>query len=87
MRIGIYFTPNKEQGGVYQYCLAILESLSKIKGHHYVVISTSKNIPSKYFKKRNFQVIDMYTRTHEISLKTRDSISNILAAIAPKFIN
>jgi len=87
MRIGVYFTPNKEQGGVYQYCLALLESLEKIPGHNYTIISTSKDIPSIYSRLKNFQVINMYTRTHEISLKTRDFISNSLAVMAPKFIN
>lgn len=87
MKIGIYFTPNKEQGGVYQYCLALLESFENIPNNKYVIISTSKDIPEKYSHLKNFQVIDMHTRAHEMSIKTRDFISNTLAALAPKFIN
>lgn len=83
MKIGIYFTPSRDQGGVYTYSVAILEALAHIPGHQYVIISTSADVPAKFLHHRNFTLIDLHSRTREISLKTRDFISYTLAWVAP----
>ncbi len=70
MRIGVYFTPGKTQGGVYAYTVAILESLAKIKGNQYVIISTSSDVPTKFRLAKNFTIIDHHSRSREIALKT-----------------
>lgn len=87
MRIGIYFTPRKEQGGVHQYSAAILEALSKIPGHQYVIISTSEDIPEKFVKSKRFKIIDLATRSREVAIKARDLFSNTLSVLAPGLIN
>lgn len=86
MRIGIYFTPSKDQGGVYTYSVAILEALLQIKSHQYVIISTSPDIPIKFVKSKRFTIVDLHTRAREFSLKTRDYISFLLAKLAPWLI-
>ena len=83
MRIGVYFTPNRDQGGVYAYSVAILEALNHIRGHQYIIINTSLDAPTNFFKRRNFTLVDLHSRTREISLKTRDFISYTLARVAP----
>ena len=83
MRIGIYFTPSRDQGGVYTYSVAILEALSQIKHHRCVIISTSPDIPDKYINNKRFTLIDLHSRAREFSLKTRDYISYLLAKLAP----
>ena len=83
MRIGIYFTPSQNQGGVYTYSVAILEALAHITGHRYVIISTSPDVPAKFLNHRNFSLVNLHSRTREISLKTRDLISYTLARVAP----
>ena len=59
MKIGLYFTAGKGNGGVYQYSLAFLEALASIPGHTYVVITTSNDIPDKFFHDARFTVVDM----------------------------
>lgn len=86
MRIGIYFTPSKDQGGVYTYSVAILEALSQIKTHRYAIISTSPDVPSKFVRNKRFAIIDLHTKAREFSLMTRDYISYILAKLAPWLI-
>lgn len=83
MRIGIYFTPSKDQGGVYTYSVAILEALLQIKSQQYVIISTSPDIPEKFAKSGRFTIIDFHSKAREFSLKTRDSVSYLLARLAP----
>lgn len=87
MRIGIYFTPNKEQGGVYQYSVSILEALYQIKGNDYFIISTSKDILEKYSKSKRFSIVDLHSATRVYALKTRDFLSSTLAFVAPGLMN
>lgn len=83
MRIGVYFTPTKTQGGVYTYAVAILEALTQIKGHQYIIITTSPDIPAKYRRLRSFSIIDHTSRSRETALRTRDALSYLLANLAP----
>lgn len=83
MRIGVYFTPSRDQGGVYTYSVAILEALAHVRGHQYVIISTSADVPTKFLQNQNFCLVDLHSRTREISLKTRDFLSYTLARVAP----
>lgn len=87
LKIGIYFTPCKEQGGVYQYSTSILEALYKIKGNNYVIFSTSKDVPDKFYRSKRFKIVDFNTTSREFALKARDVFSNSLAFLAPKLIN
>lgn len=83
MRIGIYFTPSRDQGGVYTYSVAILEALSQIKSHQFVIISTSPDVPEKFVKSNQFSLIDLNSRARDFSLKTRDYVSYLLTKLAP----
>lgn len=87
MRIGVYFTPNKEQGGVYQYSLAILEALGKIPGNKYVIINTSKDVPRKFYQHINFTIIDLHSHARDLAMKARDAGSYAISLVAPKLIN
>jgi len=87
MKIGIYFTPNKVQGGVYQYSISILEAFYKIKDHRYIIISTSKDVPRKFYKSKRFEIVDLNTASRKFSLQVRDKLSNTLALVAPRLMN
>ena len=87
MKIGIYFTPTKHHGGVYQYSLAILESLQTISGHTYVIFTSSPDVPKKYYKSKRFTVIELNNTSRNIYEKVRIVISNIIATFASKLIS
>jgi len=75
MRIGVYFSPIKGAGGVYQYSVAFLEALSNIRGHKYVVIAASKDIPAKIRKLKNFEIIDSPPKISVSSTKISNNLS------------
>lgn len=56
MRIGIYLTTSKGQGGVYQYSLSILDALKEIPENEYIVISEFEDIPRVFYKQKNFRI-------------------------------
>ena len=59
MRIGIYFTAGKKNGGVYQYSLGFLEALTLNPDNDYVIITTSPDIPKKYLHDPRFTLINL----------------------------
>lgn len=81
MRIGIYFTSTKLHGGVYQYSVAFLEALSRINKNNYVIVSTSKDLPEKFYKRKNFKIINIFVGRHPFSLK----LHNLLSSAATVF--
>lgn len=86
MKVGVYFTPKKEQGGVYQYSVDILEALSKIKGNKYIVLTQSPDVPEKYKKLKNFKIIDVYSKVREATIATRDFFAGTLAVFTSAVI-
>lgn len=87
MRIGIYFTPRHGEGGVYQYSVSILEALSRIKAHHFIIISTSPDIPAKFKSLKNFQIVDFHSSTRDLSIKTRNLGSSLLSKFTPHLLD
>lgn len=87
MKIGIYFTAKKSDGGVYQYSVALLESLYRIKGNKYVIISISKDVPIKFKNAANFKIDDISFKRSELLFRVRDTLSYIAAAIFPRLIS
>jgi len=83
MRIGIYFTSSKNQGGVYSYSISILEALARIPGNRYIVLSGSPDIPKKFYSNKNFQIIDLQINERQNILRLRDRISYFIAAFFP----
>lgn len=86
MRIGVFFTASKSHGGVYQYSLAILESLASVKSHRYVVFTTSSDIPKSYYSHQSFTIINLSSPGKNIFIKFRNFVSLALAVLLPKFI-
>lgn len=84
MRIGIFFTATKSHGGVYQYSLAILESLAKIKSNTYVVFTTSPDVPKEYYHHKSFQIVNLSSSGKNIFFKFRNFVSLVLATGLPK---
>ena len=84
MRIGIYFAANKEQGGVYQYCVSFLESLNRIKGNKYIVMDTSGDVPNKFKKIKSFEIINL-TKTLPLWLKGISLLDPVLYKICFMF--
>lgn len=87
MKIGVYFTPRQGEGGVYQYSYSILEALSKIKKHQYTIITTSPDVPKKYKKLKNFQIVDLRSSVRDITIKTRNLGSYFLEKLAPHLLD
>lgn len=58
MKIGIYFTAEKKHGGVYQFAISFLEALEKIKANNYLIITTSGDLPEKFYNLTNFEIIN-----------------------------
>lgn len=87
MKIGVYFTPYKEQGGVYSYSVEILEALYNIPGNEYVVISTSPDIPDKYRTSNRFKIIDANTEARKFVISARDFFAGPLALFTGWIIN
>lgn len=87
MRIGVYFTPKKEQGGVYQYSLDILESFYELRGHKYFIFATSNDIPKKFQKSNRFEIIDMSSATRQLALVFRDFLAGSLSRLTTLIIN
>ncbi|MFH1233605.1 MAG: glycosyltransferase family 1 protein [Patescibacteria group bacterium] len=48
MKIGIYFSSNKNNGGVYQYSLSFLDALKEIKGQKFIIFNDSSEILNEY---------------------------------------
>lgn len=87
MNIGIYFTPTKKQGGVYQYSITLLDALAKIHKHKYTIITVSNDVPEEIKKNPNFEVIDMVTEIYKKAIRFRDVFSYFVDNIAPGLIN
>src|SRR3989338_119478 len=78
MRIGIYFTAGKKNGGVYQYSLGFLEALAINPANEYVIITTSPDIPDKYLHDPRFTLINLATRSQAKFENNRTFIANVL---------
>lgn len=90
MKIGVYFTPRKDQGGVYSYTVEILEVLHQIPENQYIVFTTSPDIPDKYKKLSNFKVINVNSGSRNLIVKGRNFILgsvSIAAGLVIKFLN
>jgi len=87
MKIGIYFTPRQGEGGVYQYSYSILEALSKIKKHQYTIITTSPDVPTRYKKLKNFQIVNLHSSARDLTIKTRNLSSYLLEKLAPRLLD
>jgi len=81
MKIGVYFTPKKDEGGVYQYSVDILKALSGSKKNEIVVLTLSPDIPREFYKLKNFKIIDVNSNVREASIKARNLIAGSLAAV------
>ncbi|MBT4349769.1 glycosyltransferase family 4 protein [bacterium] len=79
MKIGIYFTTSKLQGGVHQYSLAILEAIDKIKGNDYVIFDITGDTPRKYHSQDNFKIIPLNTSTKNIIFRIKNVTSNLVS--------
>lgn len=86
MKIGVYFTSVKHTGGVYQYSLAILETLASIKGNTYTIFTTSPDIPVEFYKKSSFEIVTLVSGARSFVEKTRGIVSAIANIVFPKFI-
>lgn len=86
MKIGVYFTPRKEQGGVYSYSIEILEALYNIPGNKYVVIATSPDIPGKYRSSKRFKIIDANTEAREFAISARNFLAGPMSLITGKIV-
>jgi len=78
MRIGVYFTAGKRNGGVYQYSLGFLEALAKNNQNEYVIITTSPDIPAKYLHDKRFEVINLAGDSQAKFEKTRTYLANVV---------
>jgi glycosyltransferase involved in cell wall biosynthesis len=87
MRIGVYFTPTKSQGGIYSYSVSVLDALAKIKGNKYFVLSVSDDIPDKFFRRKNFKIVTVNPQKRESFLRFRDLISTAIDFVFPSFIS
>ncbi len=57
MKIAVNFTASPNQGGVYQYSVSFLETLTTIPGHHYYIIADKAQIPSQFIHSKQFKLI------------------------------
>jgi glycosyltransferase involved in cell wall biosynthesis len=87
MKIGVYFTARKNDGGVYQYSIALLESLYRIKKNKYIIVSISKDIPNKFKRSSNFKIVDVSFERSELMFKIRDAFSRVAALAFPRLIS
>lgn len=78
MRIGIYFTAGKKNGGVYQYSLGFLEALALNPANEYVIITTSPDIPKKYLRDPRFTLINLATGDQAKFEKRRTWLANVV---------
>ena len=84
MRIGLYFTAGKNNGGVYQYSLAFLEALSSISDNEYFIVATSSDIPAQFYKDKRFTVVNLSQSSKKDPIP---QTQNPLSILAPKLIN
>lgn len=77
--IGFYFSADKNNGGVYQYSLTLLDSLMATKGHEIVLFSQTPDIPDRLLKSKKIKVIQLYSERNSVSGLTniKTIISNI----------
>jgi len=87
MRVGIFFTPQKSQGGAYQYCVSMVEALVKIPNNQYFIYSVSPDYPRNIFKRKNVRLINLYSKSPRNLYLLRGLISNILGNLPFNFIS
>jgi len=85
MKIGIYFTPHKEQGGVFQYSLELIRALQNYSDYKVIVFSTSKDFPDQYRNNANTKIVSLSSSSLISFVRLRRLISNIISII-PKRI-
>lgn len=81
MKVGVYFTPHKDQGGVYQYSIEFLRALSEISDLECIVIATSTDIPQEIKTSNKFKIINVANDGRDRSIKIRDVLSTLFAPI------
>lgn len=88
MKIGVYFTASKKDGGVYQYALTFLDALAKIPHNQYFIIVTSADLPISYQKNKRFSILDL-TRsdnTQEKFTQTKSKMSSLIGKYMPNLM-
>jgi len=88
MKIGIYFTAGKNDGGVYQYAISFLDSLAKIPKQEYYIISTSLDLPENYRHQDRFTIVDLSeTKNAQAHFaKLKDNISLFFSSYLPSLM-
>ncbi len=87
MKIGIYFTPTKDQGGVYSYSVSVLDAFSDIKNNKYFILTTSPDVPQRFYGLKNFEIRELISPKIKNFIKIRDAISYIVTIVPPTLIN
>jgi glycosyltransferase involved in cell wall biosynthesis len=78
MRIGIYFSSNKNNGGVYQYSLSFLDAIKEIKGHNFIIFNDSIEPLHEY--QADFSIVNL-NQTSSDSLRPVASRKNLIKKI------
>jgi glycosyltransferase involved in cell wall biosynthesis len=84
MKIGIYISAGHGSGGVYQYSLAILESLLSIPGHKIVIFLSSSDVNIKISGKntyKTYKLIGVKKNDFEVDEKKWKITDNIFTAL------
>lgn len=87
MKIGIYFAPAKNAGGVYQYSITLLESLVKIPGNEYIVFGASKDILTYIHKDKNIRIINQPIASHGTTPKIKNYVSYLFTYFTFHFLS
>lgn len=58
MRIAVFFTVSKFNGGAFQYAVTFLEVLKQNPSHRYFLFNSSPDLPPEFRELANFEVID-----------------------------
>lgn len=82
MTIGYYFVSTKDNGGVYQYSIAFLESLLKLKKHSVIVFCQSKDIPNRLIDNTQLKIVELFS--DQDSTIRQGKVKEILAMISSR---
>lgn len=84
MRIGIYFAVSKNQGGVYQYSVNLLNILKEIKNNEYFILNFSHDLPYKNFQLKNWHILNFYNKKNYSLLFFINNLINFIITITTK---
>lgn len=65
----------------------MVEALSKLPGHNYVIFTTSEDLPMSVLKLKKFSVINLHKGLYGFSLKVMDFLSYTLIYIVPNLMH